>query len=374
MGKPVDNPADAFLTWADGVAISFWIISIAMIASTFFFFAEATTVHSHWKTSLHVGGLVTLVAGVHYMYMREYWVQVHGSPIVYRYVDWSITVPLQMIEFNLILKAAGKKTSAGMFWKLLLGTVVMLLSGYLGEIYGETMFLYKLIGFVCGMLGWFFILGEIFLGEAGGTAKDCSEAVNSAFSNMRMIVTVGWAIYPLGYVLGMVIGSEGDVFLNVTYNIADFVNKIAFVLACWSCAKSDSSYSDEWSTLQIKSQGAKAEAAEKLIGNHIRVINDICNPSPVSQGNLARVSANNMGDVERMLLEVARRLSGNAGRSPRISAEVCSTTAAYLAQRTQSADSQCNGTPHQGRKADMSAEAAAAFLAEVKAVASECSA
>merc|ERR1712039_955642 len=25
-----------------------------------------------------------------------------------------------------------------------------------------------------------------------------------------------------------------------TYNIADFVNKIAFVLACWSCAKTDS--------------------------------------------------------------------------------------------------------------------------------------
>ena len=57
---------------------------------------------------------------------------------------------------------------------------------------------------------------------------------------MRLIVTVGWAIYPLGYVLGMVIGTKGDVFLNVTYNIADFVNKIAFVLACWSCAKVDS--------------------------------------------------------------------------------------------------------------------------------------
>merc|ERR1711865_1226288 len=106
----------------------------AMIAATVFFFAEAGTVSSHWKTTLHMGGLVTLVAGVHYMYMREYWVQVHKSPIVYRYVDWSITVPLQMIEFNLILKAAGKETSSGMFWKLLLGTVVMLLCGYLGEI------------------------------------------------------------------------------------------------------------------------------------------------------------------------------------------------------------------------------------------------
>merc|ERR1719410_2651903 len=71
------------------------------------------------------------------MYMREYWVQVHKSPIVYRYVDWTITVPLQMIEFNLILKAAGKKVSGMMFWKLLLGTVVMLLCGYLGEIAAE---------------------------------------------------------------------------------------------------------------------------------------------------------------------------------------------------------------------------------------------
>merc|ERR1712232_1190920 len=132
--KPVASPTDAFLQPNDGVAISFWIISIAMIAATVFFFAEAATVTSHWKTSLHVGGLVTLVAGVHYMYMREYWVQVHKSPIVYRYVDWSITVPLQMIEFNLILKAAGTNASAAMFWKLLVGTVVMLLCGYLGDI------------------------------------------------------------------------------------------------------------------------------------------------------------------------------------------------------------------------------------------------
>merc|ERR1712078_733575 len=164
---------EAFLSPHDGVAISFWIISIAMIAATVFFFAEAATVHSHWKTSLHVGGLVTLVAGVHYMYMREYWVQVHKSPIVYRYVDWSITVPLQMIEFNLILKAAGKPTSAAMFWKLLGGTVMMLSFGYLGEIGA----LLAWPGFIGGMCGWAFILNEIFFGEAGGTAAHCSESV-----------------------------------------------------------------------------------------------------------------------------------------------------------------------------------------------------
>jgi len=234
--KPVENPADAFLQPNDGVAISFWIISIAMIAATAFFFAEAATVAGHWKTSLHVGALVTLVAGVHYMYMREYWVQVHKSPIVYRYVDWSITVPLQMIEFNLILKAAGKKVSSLMFWKLLLGTIVMLLGGYLGEIH----VLPGLVGFVVGMCGWAFILFEIFAGEAGGTAADCSPAVAASFNQMRMIVTVGWSIYPLGYFFGYLLGAVDDVYLNVIYNIADFVNKIAFVLACWSCAKDDS--------------------------------------------------------------------------------------------------------------------------------------
>jgi len=234
--KPVANPADAFLEPTDGVAISFWIISIAMIAATVFFFAEAATVSNHWKTTLHTGGLVTLVAGVHYMYMREYWVQVHNSPIVYRYVDWSITVPLQMIEFNLILKAAGKQTSAAMFWKLLGGTVIMLAFGYSGEIKAMD----PHVAFFGGLCGWAFILFEIFAGEAGGSVGGCSEAVATSFNNMRLIVTVGWSIYPLGYLFGYLLGSVSETLLNVIYNIADFVNKIAFVLACWSCAKTDS--------------------------------------------------------------------------------------------------------------------------------------
>merc|ERR1719450_273290 len=229
-------------------------------------------------------------------------------------------------------------------------------------------------GFGLGLLGWGFILFEIFAGESAKASGNSSEAVQQSFNNMRIIVSLGWAIYPAGYFFGTLTTAASSEALNVTYNIADFVNKIAFVLACWSCAKSDSSFSEEWEKMAISSQGAKAEAAAKLIGNHSRVINDICNRAPISQGQLTRLSADKMGDVEQMLLEVARRLSGNAGRSPRVSAEVCSTTAAYLTQRTQSADNQCDGTPHQGRKADMSKDAAAVFLAEVKAVASACSA
>merc|ERR1711959_367110 len=116
----VDPSHGGFLNPNDGVAISFWIISISMVAATVFFLMESMNVGYHWKTSMNVGALVTLVAAVHYFYMREFWVQIGSSPIVYRYIDWSITVPLQMVEFYLILSAVKPDLSQGMFWRLLL--------------------------------------------------------------------------------------------------------------------------------------------------------------------------------------------------------------------------------------------------------------
>jgi len=260
----------------DFTAVSFWIISIAMIAATVFFYAEAGTVSSHWKTSLHVGGLVTLVAAVHYMYMREYWVSVHKSPIVYRYIDWSITVPLQMIEFNLILKAAKAPIGPQGFWRLLVGTVLMLAFGYAGE----TKAMNPTLGFALGMCGWAFILFEIFAGESANASGGSSAAVQQSFNNMRIIVSLGWAIYPAGYVLGTLTSGASSEALNVTYNIADFVNKIAFVLACWSCAKTDSATSGSIvdivsnlrSEFQSHSQAGVSAFGEKVltsVGNQL---------------------------------------------------------------------------------------------------------
>merc|ERR1711937_844613 len=76
------NPQDnhGFLAPHDDVGISFWIISIAMVASTFFFLWEAMYIKANWKTSMHVGSLVTLIAAVHYFYMREYWITLGQSP------------------------------------------------------------------------------------------------------------------------------------------------------------------------------------------------------------------------------------------------------------------------------------------------------
>ena len=231
------NAETVMLASDDFVGISFWVISMGMLAATAFFFMERGSVASGWKTSVTVAGLVTGIAFIHYMYMRGVWVQTGESPTVYRYIDWLITVPLQMVEFYLIL-AAVRKVPGGIFWRLLIGSLVMLIGGYMGE----AGYINSLLGFIIGMAGWLYILYEVFSGEAGkAAAKSGNKGLVTAFSAMRMIVTIGWAIYPLGYVFGYLTGGVDANSLNVIYNLADFINKIAFGLVIWAAAMQNTS-------------------------------------------------------------------------------------------------------------------------------------
>ena len=60
--------------------------------------------------------------------------------------------------------------------------------------------------------------------------------MTTAFGALRVIVTIGWAIYPLGYVFGYLAGGVDSGMLNLIYNLADFVNKLAFGLVIWAAA------------------------------------------------------------------------------------------------------------------------------------------
>ena len=223
----------------DFVGISFWLISMALVASTAFFFLERDRVSAKWRTSLTVSGLVTLVAAVHYFYMRDVWVETGSTPTVFRYIDWLITVPLLMIEFYLILSAIAK-VPTGVFWRLLIGTLVMLAGGYVGEVGYVPVW----PAFIVGMIGWAYILYEIFVGEASKiNAASAPPSVQSAFNLMRWIVTIGWAIYPIGYFFGYLTGgspAESAAALNIVYNLADVLNKIAFGLIIWNVASNES--------------------------------------------------------------------------------------------------------------------------------------
>ena len=218
----------------DNVGISFWIATAMMLASTVFFLVERSNVAPKWRTSMTVAALVTGVAWYHYTYMRDHWIMTGESPLVLRYVDWLITVPLQVSEFYLILAAVGV-ASVALFWRLVGASIIMLVAGFLGESGAIDSWL----GFGIGVLAWAYIIYEIWMGDAKEASKDASEGTQFAFRAMAIIITMGWAIYPIGYVYGMDGDTDAINNLNILYNIADVLNKTAFGLMVWYAATLD---------------------------------------------------------------------------------------------------------------------------------------
>jgi bacteriorhodopsin len=219
----------------DYVGMSFWLATAIMLASTVFFFVERGDVKGKWRTSMTVAGLVTGIAFWHYLYMRE--AHMAGDvTTVFRYIDWLITVPLQIVEFYLIL-AAVTIVPIMLFWKLLGASLVMLVFGFLGE----AGLMDVTLGFAVGMIAWIYIIYEVFSGEASKLSESSgNKGGQFAFNTLRLILTAGWAIYPIGYFLGYMGGGTDTGTVNIIYNIADLVNKTAFGLAIWAGAKMDS--------------------------------------------------------------------------------------------------------------------------------------
>lgn len=232
---------DANLQAGDYIGFTFFTGYMAMLAASIFFIVERGSVSDKWKTSLLVSALITFIAAVHYYYMRGVWLETGTSPTQYRYIDWTLTVPLMCIEYYLILKPGGAKI--GMLYRLLAGSIIMLVTGYIGEaIQPESNIFWGVIS----TLGWGLIIYEIYAGEASKIAKASNNAVLvKGYNTLRWFTLVGWAIYPIGYMMlpGNILAGFAEGYdltksspVDLAYNIADAVNKIGFGLVVYSIA------------------------------------------------------------------------------------------------------------------------------------------
>lgn len=225
----------ATLQSGDYVGFTFFIGSMAMLASTVFFFLEMGNVSGKWRTSLLVSGLITFIAAVHYYYMRDYWVVNGTSPTEFRYIDWILTVPLMCVEFYLILKAFG--ATKGLLWKMIFYSVWMLVTGYLGEtVFRDSSPMWGAIS----TLGYAGIFYEVWFGSAKQLSKNSNDPIlQKAFNTLAWFIFVGWAIYPIGYMAipgGLLSGMLSVGSMDIIYNIGDAINKIGFGLVIYSLA------------------------------------------------------------------------------------------------------------------------------------------
>ena len=233
----------ASLQPGDFTGFTFFIGSVSMLAATVFFLVQHGQVDKKFKDSMLVAALITGIAAVHYYYMRDQWAEGLGSPTELRYVDWILTVPLMVVEFSLLTGVGMAK----LFWL----SVGMLVTGYFGESGITGVGNAELWGLASGLC-YFWMAYEVgalrvfgggmpsgAVGEALASAKG---KIPAAGKMLQWFVLVGWAIYPLGYMMGtdgwysgMVSGLPLD--MDIVYNIGDAINKIGFGMAVWSAAR-----------------------------------------------------------------------------------------------------------------------------------------
>ena len=223
----------------DLVGFTFFLGSVAMFAATVFFFVERSSVSDEWKLSMTVSGLITLIAAVHYYYMRDVWVTSYTSPTEFRYIDWILTVPLMCVEFYLLTKTGLSKLGSA--------SIVMLVAGYLGEASVCSVFGTHspgVWGLISG-LAYFYIVNEVYQGDVAKAAKKAGKNIQNANSLLLKFVVIGWGIYPLGYLIGTADGQWYSFLADLVnsdtrdliYNVGDAVNKIGFGLVVWCAAK-----------------------------------------------------------------------------------------------------------------------------------------
>jgi bacteriorhodopsin len=223
------------------VAFTFFIGTMAMMAASVFFFFEANSTSENWRTSVLVSGLITFIAAVHYYYMRGYNLETGGdSPTFFRYVDWILTVPLMCVEFYLITKKAGAKIN--LLWKLIFASVIMLVTGYFGEAVDKG---HAAIWGLLSGLAYFYIVYEVWMGDVAKLSKASSPSVQKAVNSLLKFVVIGWAIYPIGYMIGTADGQWYSFMANlgwdmdIIYNIGDAVNKIGFGLVIYALSRNN---------------------------------------------------------------------------------------------------------------------------------------
>ena len=223
----------------DVASATFLLMTAAMAATTVLLVTSGRWVSPRWRLPVALSSLVPLVGVLHYGLSSLVWLQAHDMPVVFRYADWMIAAPVQVLTLYFFIQAVSS-TPTGLFWRLLIASVAMVLARYMGE----TDLLYPTLGFLIGLLLWLYLLGELYFGRmAEIAAQSASDPVRIGFFWLRLIVTIGWALYPVSFLI-VRLGNGADVAkMSVIYNLADLINQVAFVLAALAAAINDSAHS-----------------------------------------------------------------------------------------------------------------------------------
>lgn len=232
----------------------------SMMATTMYLWFRATAVHDKFKSAVFISGLVTFIAAYHYFRIFNSWVEAYsygpadkngeiGDPVrtgvpfndAYRYMDWLLTVPLLLIEILLVMKL-DPDTFSTKAWVLGLGSALMIVSGYYGELTVSGNLTARWACWALSMCFFSYIVYELLVGLAAATQSEADPSIAGKIKVAQVMTVISWCTYPVVYLFPMMGLKEAAAVVSIQlgYCVSDIISKcgVGLIIYQISYAKS----------------------------------------------------------------------------------------------------------------------------------------
>merc|ERR1712159_959522 len=144
----------------------------------------------------------------------------------YRYMDWLLTGPLLLIEILLVMKLPDDVFSAKAK-TLGLGSALMIISGYYGELVVTGNLTPRWICWAISMCFFLYIVYELLVGLAAATNSEADPVIAGKIKSAQVMTVISWCTYPVVYLFPMlgITASSAVVSIQMGSCVSDIVSK-----------------------------------------------------------------------------------------------------------------------------------------------------
>merc|ERR1719506_3117441 len=141
-------------------------------------------------------------------------------------MDWLLTVPLLLIEILLVMKLSDEDYAAKAK-TLGVGSALMIVSGYYGELTVTGNLTPRWICWFVSMIFFLYIVYELLVGLAAATNQETDPVVKSKIQTAQLMTVVSWCTYPVVYLFPMlgINAAHAVVSIQIGYCASDIISK-----------------------------------------------------------------------------------------------------------------------------------------------------
>merc|ERR1719353_486862 len=220
----------------------------SMMATTMYLWFRSFAVQEKYRSAVLISGLVTFIAAYHYIRIFNSWVAAYeypkgnvtdgamelanpsltGVPFndAYRYMDWLLTVPLLLIEILLVMKL-DEKTFSEKAKTLGVGSALMIVSGYYGELVISGDLTPRWMCWFISMMFFLYIVYELLVGLSAATNSEADPTIRGKIQTAQVMTVISWCTYPIVYLFPMlgINAAHAVMGIQIGYCASDIISK-----------------------------------------------------------------------------------------------------------------------------------------------------